>query len=319
MKMIKYGIISGASIVPRFVAGINESKNGQVVAIACRDLNKAKILAKELNIKNYYDDYNQIYTNKDIDVVYIPTINSLHYIQAKTALINNKHVIVEKPFVLNSKESIELFEIAKKKNLFIMEAQKSVFLPTSIKAKEIIESKILGEIKYIELKAGFPQRFDYNHWMYDIKSGGGALYGSATYTIELIKFLFNNPSLKIDGSYIKAPTGSDDLCNFQLIMNNKTLISSTIAMNVPLENQAVFYGTKGYLKIPNFWKSDSLSVTIDNKVTNYKFPFKSEFVYEINHINDCIINNYTESPIMTSQVTSSTIDLVTSLYNKWKL
>ena len=73
-----------------------------------------------------------------------------------------------------------------------MEAQKAVFLPSTNKVKQLIDDKIIGELKYIEFKAGFPGQYDYDHWMYNLSLGGGTLNASATYTIEYLQFFFNN-------------------------------------------------------------------------------------------------------------------------------
>ena len=95
-----------------------------------------------------------------------------------------------------------------------MEAQKALYLPTTSKVKELINSEIIGKIKYLEFKAGFPGRFTYDHWMYDLSLGGGALYGSATYTIEYLQYLFDHPNLTIDGTCIKCSTGADETVSY---------------------------------------------------------------------------------------------------------
>lgn len=316
--MIRYGILSTASIVERFIAGIRESHDGYVQAIASRTIEKAKDAALRFGIDNYYGTYEELYNDDQIDVIYIPTVNGFHYRDCKNALLHHKHVIVEKPFTLTVKEAQELFEIAKEKNCFLMEAQKAVFLPTTQKVRELIDNDIIGNIKYIELKAGFPGRFNYNHWMYDLSLGGGSLYGSATYTIEYMQYLFPHSHMKIDGSCIPCITGSDEICNFQLIINDHILVSSTIAMNVALKNEAVFYGDKGYIVVPNYWKSHHLDLFLHNGETkHFDFPYQSEFVYEIEHIHSCIKNNLLESPIMKKEKTIETIALVEQLYKKW--
>lgn len=318
--MIKYGILSTASIVERFVRGIRESHDGKVIAIASRSLDKAMIHAGRLNIKKYYGSYEELYEDDDIDVIYIPTVNALHYRDCKNALMHKKHVICEKPFVLKEKEAKELFDLAKKNHCFLMEGQKAVFLPTTKKVKELIEDDVIGDLKYIEFKAGFPGRFTYDHWMYDLNTGGGALYGSATYTIEYLQYLLDNPDMEITGSYIPCPTGADELCHFTLNLNQKILVSSTIAMNAGLKNEAVFYGDKGYIVVPYFWKSNQLDVYLHNGETlHFNFPYNSEFVYEINHVNDCIKKGQLQSSIMDEKKTIQTIQLVDSLYHKWKL
>lgn len=316
--MIKYGIISTASIVSRFVAGINESKNGKVQAIASRSLEKARAAAAKMDINNYYGSYEELYQDDTIDVVYIPTVNGLHYRDCKAALKHHKNVIVEKPFVMTEAQARELFDLASQNGCFLMEAQKAVHLPVTKKVKELLGDNVIGPLKYAEFKAGFPGRFTYDHWMYDLTLGGGALYGSATYTIEYLQYIFDGPSLQIDGTCIKCPTGADEICNFQLIVDNDILVSSTIAMNVPLVNEAVFYGDQGYITVPNYWKSDRLTVTLSGGTCKtYEFPFESEFVYEVDHINDCIAGGLLESPVMTSAKTIEAVKLVESLYRKW--
>lgn len=316
--MIRFGILSTASIIDRYIAGIRNSNGGYVQAIASRTIEKAKAAAERLNIDTYYGTYEELYKDETIDIIYIPTVNSFHYRDAKNAMMNHKHVVVEKPFVMTEKEANELFEIAKENNVFLMEAQKILFLPATLKVKEMIDNNTIGDIKYIELKAGFPSRFEYDHWMYDLSYGGGSLYGSATYTIEYLQYLFNNPQIEMDGSYLPCPTGSDEICNFQLKLDNQILVSSTIAMNVSLKNGAVFYGEKGYIFVDHYWKSRKVELHLyDGTEECFEFPVESEFVYEVNHIIECIEENKLTSPIMTKERTIQTVRLVENMYRKW--
>ena len=71
--MIRYGIISTAQVVPRFVAGVKESQSGEVVALASRNLAKAQQVATELDIPKAYGSYEELYADSTIDIVYIAT------------------------------------------------------------------------------------------------------------------------------------------------------------------------------------------------------------------------------------------------------
>ena len=318
--MIKYGILSTASIIDRFVNAIRESECGEVYAIASRTKEKAKIAAERLNIDLYYGTYEELYNDENIDVIYIPTVNKYHYRDARNALMHKKHVILEKPFTMNKEEAIELFDIAKANNVLLMEGQKCVFLPTNQKVKELIQSNIIGEVKYIDLQAGFPVRFPYDHWMYDLSMGGGSFYGSAAYTIEYMQYLFDTLDLSINGSYVPSPTGSDEMSHFELVLDHQILVSSTITMNIPLQNKAKFYGDKGYIEVDHYWKARKCDVYLYNgEHHHYEYPCDHEFVYEINHFNECIEKHLLESPIMYKEKTIQTVDLIDSLYKKWKL
>lgn len=317
---MKYGILSTASIVERFVKGIRESKDGTVHAIASRNIETAKRAAKQLHIEQYYGSYEELYEDQNVDIVYIPTVNGMHYRNTYDALLHDKHVIVEKPFTLTSQQAKELFELAKKRHCFIMEAQKAIFLPTTLQVKKLLEEQVLGQIHYIELKAGFPSRFPENHWMYHHDQGGGTLYGSAAYTIELLQFLWNNPKMEISGTYLPCPEGADEICNFQLKLNDSILVSSTIAMNVALKNEAVIYGEKGYIEIPNYWKANGFTLHLhDQEPIRYDFPYTSEFVYEVEHIHKCISKGLLQSPIIGETQTMNTVQLVEELYTKWDM
>lgn len=318
--MIRYGILSTASIVERFVKGIRASKDGYVQAIASRTIKSAKDHAQKLDIPFYYGSYEELIVDPNVDIIYIPTVNALHYRDCKLALNHGKHVIVEKPFCLKESEVIELFTLARQKNLFLMEAQKAVFLPTTKKIKTIIDSGQIGEVSYVELKAGFPKRFTYDHWMYDLSMGGGSLYGSATYTIEYMQYIFEDPKMKISGSHLPCPTGSDEVSHFELVLDQHIMVASTITMNVPLQNEAVFYGEKGYIVVPDYWKATSLELYLhDGNHQSFDFSCESEFVYEIEHIHECIKKGLIESPIMCQERTQKTVRLVESLYKKWQL
>ena len=317
--MLNYGILSIATIIDRFVAGIRETKDGYVKAIASRHIDKAKDAAKRLNIDTYYGSYQELFEDESIDIIYIPTINSSHYYDCKNALLHHKHVIMEKPFTLTTLQAEELFRLARENHCFLMEGQKSVFLPVSKKVKELINQNIIGDIKYIEYKAAFPCEYKEGYWMYDLSLGGGCLYGSASYTIESLLYFFDKPKLSIGGHCIRHHSGIDTLVHICLDINKKISCSSTIIMNSSLKNEAVIYGEKGYIEIPYYWKARDFSVHYnDGQIENYHFDYQSEFRFEIEHAHDCIHKGLIESPIMSFWHTYECVKLVEELQNKLK-
>ncbi len=315
--MYRYGILSTASIVGRYVAGIRESRNGEVYGIASRNEETARKAAEQMNIPHWYSSYEACIEDENIDIVYIPTMNAIHYQWAKYALEHHKHVVVEKPFVLKVEEAEELFALAKQNGCFLMEAQKAVFLPTTIFLKQLLEQGEIGDLKYVELKAGFPGRFAADHWMNDLSLGGGALYGSATYTIEFLSYLFDEPKYQVSGEFIQGVRSADDVVSFHLRFNG-IYAHSTISMCCALKNEAVFYGTEGYIVVPNYWKSNGLDVVKGKETKHYDFPYQSEFVYENDHIQQCIDQGLCESPIMNKEKTITVIDLVEKLYSTYQ-
>ncbi len=317
--MVKYGILSTASIVPRFVKGVRESENGEVVAIASRGEEKAKQKAEELNIKKYYGSYEELYNDDEVDVIYIATINFAHYKNIKDALNAGKHVICEKPLVLEKKQAEELFELAKEKNLFLAEAQKEVFLPVTNKVKEIIKEKQIGEIGLMDFATSFPG--DYNAWTLDLSKGGGVFFTNAVYCIEYIEYVLGKPISAYSGMRLKSEEfGGDKECTLNFKIGNDTLATSKISGYVKLLNKLFIYGSEGYIEMDNFYKADKMTIHYydDREDEEVYHPATCEMTYEINHFNNCIMEGKLTSNVITKEMTIHSVEILENIQNSWK-
>lgn len=315
MKKIRYGIVSTATIVTRFVEGINLSKAGEVVAIAGRDLTKAKALAEELKIPNYYGSYQELYQDEQVDLVYIANYNGGHYQCIKAALEHNKPVLCEKPMCLTKSQSEEMFQLAASKNLFLMEAQKAVFLPAQVQARQLIQSGALGDIQWVNIISSHTGA-KRGEWFKDVKKGGGILRGGGTYALEFLLTTFGGPLENYAGNCSMQPPISDDSWVINLTLPKQVLASLLITKDIHDQSRIEVYGTKGKIVIPNFWKTDRLTSEIAGEVEEYLFEMQSEFVFEIDHVNQCLQTSQLTSSVMTPTVTLEAIQVIDDLYRR---
>ena len=314
---IRYGILSTASIIGRFIQGIKDSKDGEAIAICSRNMDKAKEACEKFGVEKAYDDYEKMLLDDEIDVIYIANLNSRHYYDAILALKARKHVVLEKPFVLTKAQAERLFEIAKEYGVFLMEAQKIVFLPITDKTKEIIVEGRLGNINYISIVATYAGRFGYDHWMFSLDHAGGCLHGSVSYTIEYLQHLFDVKTITYNGLQKKAPTGVDEACQLNFLVNEKLLVTSCIAMGFVARNAAIIYGDKGYIEVEDFWKARKMKVVIDGIEDIIEIPCNCEFVYEVNHVNECIQKGLLTSPIMKPENSIQTMEITENIFRNW--
>ena len=115
-----WGIAGAGKISQDFVTAIQavpESKH-VVVAVAARELSRAQKFANLFKIKTAYDSYAKLAEDKDIDVVYIGTLNPQHFEIAKLMLNHGKHVLCEKPLTMNLKQTTELINLPRANNCF---------------------------------------------------------------------------------------------------------------------------------------------------------------------------------------------------------
>ena len=310
------GILSTSSIAPRFIAAVREEGSFTISALSSRSLEKAEEKAAAWNVPKAYGSHEDLLADENVDIVYISAVNAAHYKWAKAALLAGKHVICEKPCTTTESQTRELFALAKERNLFLMEAQKMLFLPAVLAMKETIDSGKLGKVCIAEFNHSFYG--SYNNWMYDEAAGGGPLLSSAIYVIELLQFLFGCSVAELDGICSKHPgTNVEEQYALSGRMENGVLFSlknSTVAL---MKNGACFYGEKGYAELPDYWKARKV-IFCDHKETEVlEFPCDHELRYEVAHIAQCFREGLLESPVVTGAFSTQAIRVLEGIKAKW--
>ena len=315
---ILYGILSTASIVPRFVRGLNLTSSASVNAIASRSIEKARSMAQLLEIPEYYDDYEKVLNHPQIDAVYIPLINSLHYPYARKALEAGKHVIMEKPFVLHERQAHELASLAAEKHLFLTEAVKTPFLPVYAKVMKIIEDKTLGEIQFMDFRQSYTSGPYITGWNKDKASGGGVLYGNEAYFFHMAEFL-GGKVLSVSGSASYGASNVEDQCIVNARLENDILASLFVSTKVLFKNGLNIYLDHGRIEIPDYWKANTAYVYRgDQLIETIRCDCEYEFQYELAHYNECIYSGLSFSPITPVSNSARYIAYCEELYRSFQ-
>lgn len=151
---LKWGIASAGLISHDFVTALATLANHKVVAVAARDLSRAKEFSILHDVEHFYDSYKELGTDPNVEVVYIGVLNPQHYAVAMLMLEHGKHVLCEKPLCMNEAEVKELVTFAGRKNLFLMEAIKSRFYPSYQYLRDQINNGSLGVIQEVHVTMG---------------------------------------------------------------------------------------------------------------------------------------------------------------------
>ena len=307
-----YGILSTSSIAPRFIGAVRESGKGKIVALSSRTLQKAQEKAAQWDIPTAYGAHQELLQDKAVNIVYISNVNTQHYPWAKAALLAGKHVICEKPCTTSASLTKELYELAKSKGLFFMEAQKMLFLPAVLEARKRLWE--LGQITMVELSHSFPA--SYNGWMFDKEAGGGPLLSSGIYAVELITWMFGKIT-DISGKASKLPDGVE----WQYILTGETengvLFCAKNSTRAVLDNTCRIYGERGCIELPDYWKARKVVFHSGGKTEEVEFPCRHELVYEVMHIADCIEKGMCGSPVITKELSVAAIAALEKVKENW--
>ena len=315
MKKPVYGILSTSSIAPRFIAAVWEGEAGEILALSSRTEEKAREKAALWEIPRAYGSHEALLADPDINTVYISTVNSQHYRWAMAALEAGKYVVCEKPMTTSAEETKALFAKAREKQLFLMEAEKMLFLPTILHVKERIDAGELGQMYMAELSHSFPA--SYNGWMFNEAAGGGPVLSSGIYAVQLLQFLFGSFK-EIGGRKSPLDTGVEWQYVLTGEMENGLLFSAKNSTQAVLDNTARLFGTNGWVEIPEYWKARKAVFHLAGKEPEtVDFPCDHELVYEAKHIRECIENGLRTSPVVTEEVSVQGIEAIEKIKAQW--
>ena len=199
--MLKLGIIGTGAISHHFIEAAHSSGEYQLVAVYSRKLETAEKFASIYNNVDLFDQMDAFLASS-FDVIYIASPNSLHYSQAKAALLSGKHVILEKPAVTQPHEWQDLVQTAKEHQCFIFEAARNYHEGAFATIKSFLANKqILGaDFNYAKYSSKMPNLLagDTPNVFSD-RFAGGALMDLGIYPLYAAVRLFGKPH---DANYV---------------------------------------------------------------------------------------------------------------------
>lgn len=292
-----YGILSTSSIAPRFIAGVRACGRGQLLCVSSRSPEKAREFAQAHGLPRAYGSHEALLEDKDVNTVYISNVNTAHYPWARAALLAGKHVVCEKPCTTCPEHTRELFRLAESRGLFFMEAQKMLFLPAVLRARDALAE--LGPVTQVALTHSFPG--SYNGWMFDPAAGGGPLLSSGIYAVELLSWLFGD----ITELHLLADTLENGV-HWQYVLTgragNGVLFTAKNSTRSVLDNTCRIFGQRGWLELPEYWKARQVRFHLEDRSWTEDFPCRHELMYEALHIAQCLDQGLLTSPVVTPRL-----------------
>ena len=208
--MVRLGVLGCSSFaIRRFIPSILRSRSIRLIAVASRNQNKATSVARAFSCEAVHG-YEALLDRDDIDAVYIPLPAGIHANWASQALLNDKHVLVEKPAAMDFKEASLMASIAKERNLVLMENFGFEYHSQRHLIKSLVDDGVIGELRSLSSAFGIPQLPNPNDIRHNRDLGGGALADLGVYTLKVTRSLMGE-SPRIAGTSLRwdSDTGVD--------------------------------------------------------------------------------------------------------------
>ena len=246
---VRWGILSTANIaLKKVVPAMQRSSSCEIVAIASRDLVRAKEAAAALNIPNPYGSYEELLADETVEAVYNPLPNHLHVPWTIKAAEAGKHVLCEKPIALDAREATTLLDARERTGVRIQEAFMVKTHPQWLETRRLIQSGRIGTLRSI---TGFFSYFnpDPANIRNQLDKGGGALMDIGCYPITISRFMYETEPRRVLGLIERDPeSGTDTLTTGVLDFPNGHATFTCSTRLAPYQRM-IFFGTEGRIEV----------------------------------------------------------------------
>lgn len=288
-EIIKVGIVGCGRVARRFPSEAAVVSGVKVCAAYDIDYDAANTFVSENPDVKAFEDKADFY--KAVDAVYVATPHLAHYPCIKEALDQKKHVLCETPMVLDGNQAKELYKLAEKQGVILMEANKTAHCPAFNHLMVLIKSGLIGEV--VDIEASLSQLLDKNGREFDPEQAGGALFEEGSYPllpiIKLLGIQYQNLEL-----YSRIENGID-IYTKGVLRYPKSICSFKVGLGVKTEGNLVISGTKGYAYVPApWWKTDYFELRYEDQNQNKKYFYKWDgfgLRYEVQEFISCIVNH----------------------------
>jgi predicted dehydrogenase len=249
MERIRWGVLGVSKFaMTRAIPGMLKAQFTEVAAIASRDLARAESAAHELNLPHAYGSYGELLADPSIAVIYNPLPNPLHVPWSIRALEAGKHVLCEKPIGMNAAEVDLLIAARDKAQKLAGEAFMVRTHPQWIRAKEIVDSGLIGELRAANCYFSY-HNVDPANIRNQAEMGGGALMDIGCYPIFTTRYVFGAEPRRVCATMDLDPAFGTDRLTSAILEYPQGHAIFTVSTQVAPAQRMHLFGTKGRLEI----------------------------------------------------------------------
>ncbi len=308
---MNWGLIAYGHIAKKFIASLQIIEDATLTAIA--SITNTDAIKNDHPNAIAYNSYDALFANPDIDIVYISTTHNYHKENVLKALHAGKHVLCEKPLGIHPEETKEMIALAKEKNLFLMEAIWTRFLPAYTKMKQHIDNNELGDIKLVKADFSFDgTELDPSSRLKNPAFAAGAIWDVGLYPISMAVDIFDAMPTEIICNGFLDEKGVDIRSTTVLKFGKGEQAVLHCGIDLGTIHTGEILGTKQFIQLSKFWQGENLRIGTWQDSTLYEYPIDlaTSFSYEIKACYEAVSNNWIEHPKMTHRHSTIIADIM---------
>ena len=259
MRGIRWAVL-GTGVIANEMAAALEKNGKKLYAVGNRTYEKAVKFGKKYGIGKVYTDYNEMFTDPEVDVIYITTPHNTHIRFMKKAIENGKHILVEKSITLNSGELDEALEMAKEKGVIVAEAMTIFHMPVYKKLREILDSGKLGKVNLITMNFGSFKEYNMENRFFNRNLAGGAMLDIGVYALSIARLFLGSAPTEVVSLANLASTGVDQTSGFVTRNAEGQLGVFSLSLHSKQPKRSVISFDKCYIEVSEYPRADTATI-----------------------------------------------------------
>lgn len=313
-----WAILGCGSIANDFARDITRM-GGKIYSVANRTYDKAVGFAEKYNIEKVYENIDDLFADKNVDIVYIATPHNKHIEYILKALECGKHILCEKAITLNSQELNKAVALANEKNLILAEAMTIYNMPLYTELEKIINSGKLGKFRLAQVNFGSFKEYDMTNRFFNMDLAGGALLDIGVYALSLVRMFMDTKNAQIHSQVKFAPTGADEQSSIIIENDIEQMASVTLSLHAKQPKRATICYDNGYIEIFEYPRADKATITYTEdgykeEITAGKL--ENALYYEMENMEKSVQNS---KNTMKLDYTIDVMNIMTTLRNNWNM
>ena len=320
-EKMRWAILATGAVANRFAKALsNITDQAELAAVGSRNTESAKAFAEKYGIPKYYGSYQELADDPDVDIVYIGTPHPVHCRDTIMCLEAGKHVLCEKAFSMNADEAKQMIDLAREKNLFLMEAMWTRFFPIQARIREILAEGLLGELQGMVIHHNYMGLEELPD-AYLPELGMGTFMDQAPYGMAFAYSVLGPPiRTKIITTF--GPRGINYQTSGAFEHEGGRMTTWMASRTTYDVKESVIFGSEGKIDVHAPWyKPTAMTLHIKGKDPEFiEYPLDGfvGYEYEAMEVMNCIRSGKIESNIMPLDETLAIMKSIDGMRAQWE-
>lgn len=260
MKTYRWASL-GCGVIANQLAEAMNQENRSLYAIGNRTREKAVAFAEKYGVEKVYGHPEEMFTDPEVDIIYLSTPHNTHINYLLKALNNGKHVLCEKSITLNSEELTLAVDAAKANNVVLAEAMTVFHMPIYRVLKSRMDAGEFGPLRFLQLNFGSYKEWDMNNRFFSRDLAGGAMLDIGVYALSVARWFMRSQPDQVLSQVKMAPTGVDEQAGILLMNPDQEMATISLSLHSKQPKRATLSFDKCYIEIFEYPRADQATIT----------------------------------------------------------